>query len=203
MKAPCLQKQSTAACQRLQALLPRAVEGELDESQRARIARHADDCPECRGELGWQEALHEAIAAEPLRAPPPVYFEGVLAVVHQRMPLVRPGPVARRRPRIGRQAAASLFIYGLFLVSMTGFLFNSGRRGADELAHYGRSSLSAARVVASSAGRQARQLGVWVRGLGHVPGGLPLRKMSDVELAELGIVRSINSNDEITFYLRG
>jgi anti-sigma factor RsiW len=44
-------------CRRLEELLGRFLDGELDEQQSAWVARHLDDCPECRHKLAEFEAV--------------------------------------------------------------------------------------------------------------------------------------------------
>jgi len=71
----------------MQSLAPLAADGLLDESQRAKVIEHAKQCAECAESLAFQNGLHDALADGPLRAPPALYFEGVLAGIHRRMPV--------------------------------------------------------------------------------------------------------------------
>ncbi|MCX7017140.1 MAG: zf-HC2 domain-containing protein [Candidatus Sumerlaeota bacterium] len=98
----------SATCEKMQSLIPLAVDGDLDEAARARVLAHARSCRRCAEGLAAHSALRAAIGQNAEASPPPLYFEGVLAEIHRRMPMRIPAVVrpARRR-RIPPQTAAS------------------------------------------------------------------------------------------------
>ena len=77
------------SCGRMQSLIASSAEGELEESLRAKIREHTAECVDCAQAHAFCLRLQAEIESEPMESPPPVYFEGVLAEIHRRMP-VRP-----------------------------------------------------------------------------------------------------------------
>ena len=192
------------SCKKIQSLIPPAVEGELDESLRASIQDHTYTCPECQSALRIQEAIASELKAEPLRSPPPVYFEGVLEAIHQQMPVVAPRLGASRRRRLSRPAAASLFVYSLLFLS---FLSSALQVNWPDFR-----LLEIKREYLAFESRQERSVilsrdiafsGVWVQGLGFVPGSANLIKMSERQLAEYGITKKRTRSDRVIYEIKG
>ena len=105
-----------ASCARHHSLIVPAVDGEIHETDRDRLMRHLDACPDCTGAFEFQERLRTAIHEAPLPSPPPVYFEGVLAEIHRRMPQAPPRAFARPRRPLSSRAFATAFMAALVMV---------------------------------------------------------------------------------------
>lgn len=111
------------SCETVQSLLPDALRGGLDESARAGVLAHTGSCPDCARDREFAERIQSAIADDPLAAPPSLYFEGVLAEIHARMPASAPRSRTARRFRLQPQAAASccmLLLFCLWLAPLAG-----------------------------------------------------------------------------------
>ena len=136
-------------CDQIQSRIPLAAQGELDESARAEILDHASGCPSCQGALEFQTRLHGAMIEDPMAAPPPVYFEGVLEEIHRRMP-ARPQQYLPARRRFQPQTLATALVAALALLwvgagldsAMTGHLFTTASKP-------GQSRLSSATLAAT------------------------------------------------------
>jgi anti-sigma factor RsiW len=117
-------------CDRIQSLLPMAVDRTMDESSRAEILHHAQHCPVCQQTLHKQEKLSNLIHDAAQRQPPPLYFEGVLAEIHRKMPVQCTAKAWRQRHRRWEaQQAATAFVSALaaiWLFSIFGVFDSNG-----------------------------------------------------------------------------
>lgn len=104
------------SCDRVQSLLPEALRGMLDEGTRAEALRHADHCPACAEARRFHSRLHAALTLEPMAAPPPLYFEGVLEEIHRAMPLAPPRRAPVRRRLLRPQSMATAMVATLALI---------------------------------------------------------------------------------------
>lgn len=174
----------TERCDRIQSLIPLAARGDLDESARAEVARHAEACPHCAPCWQFQLRLQEALTQDPLAAPPPVYFEGMLEEIHRRMP-VRARSEAPRRRRIAPQHAATLMMAALAMLwvgaslgpAVTGLLPPLGFKGMGIHA-------AAPRMVAAAAPEKPLVL---IKGYGLVSTDSELLRMTPEMRRELGL----------------
>lgn len=177
--------------------LPDLAIGDLDESTRAEVLEHALDCEHCFAELRFQRTLTDAIEASPRTASPPVYFEGVLAEVHRRMPR-RAAPVVSvrrlRLPEIPKQAAATMgmMVLAAGWLSMlmtanspeeTWRVFENGKRGSGGAYHTG--AIASATSSNVNAFRNVEL--VWAPGLGLINADSGLLEMTADQLRELGL----------------
>jgi hypothetical protein len=171
--------------------------GDLDESARAEALEHVLDCEACFGELRFQRKLHDAIEGMPRTAPPPVYFEGVLAEVHRRMPRRAALVVSVRRlrlPEIPKQVAATMGMMclaaGWFSMLMTAdspeetiHVFENGSRGSS--GGYLSGSFASSRSNDPNTFRNVEL--VWAPGLGLINADSGLLEMTADQLRELGL----------------
>lgn len=112
--------------------LTAAAWGELDEHSRAELHAHLEQCPTCDAEHAFEHRLQRALTAQPAptAAPPPLYFEGMLAEIHRRMP-DRARAVPPRRWRRGEwRAHLGSAAMGLVLLLWLGAMGGSLRSGA-------------------------------------------------------------------------
>jgi len=156
-------------CHRIQSLIPSAAEGELDEGLRAKIADHTETCPACAAAWEFQSRLRTAVEDDPMASPPPLYFEGVLAEIHRRLPAALPVPRMRSwRLRFRRETLATALTGALLLIwfgagAGPGLWQSSGpsRRAAQAPAIAG-----AGQQMVEAASRQVASAVVWVEGVG-------------------------------------
>lgn len=84
----------------VQRRLPEAVDGELSPRERARVARHVDECPECgpmlRGLIGVRAALRAI--REPEEPDGASVVPGVLERLRRESDLEPPSAPGRARP---------------------------------------------------------------------------------------------------------
>ena len=175
----------------MQSLMPSAVEGELDESARAVVAAHTARCEACADAWSFYVRLREGLEGDPAAAPPPVYFEGVLAEIHRRM--LAPASSRPRRARISldRPQLASAVMSGLFAIWLLAGFANlmpdpkqSGAGGVE------RASVAPSRdreVLSAQVPRRPRL--VAVAGIGLVSEDSPILRMSSEMLEDLGLGR--------------
>lgn len=172
-------------CSKARSLIPAAIDRELDEASRARLAAHAADCPECRAERDFQTSLAEAIARRPMPAPPDLYFEGVLAEIHRRIPTTSPASRGRaRRRRVPREWFATAAVLAMALC-WAGLAADFGERDPGPA-----SRLAAAESAGGSPVRVSRPRAVAivaVQGIGLVSADSQLLQMPVAALRELGL----------------
>jgi hypothetical protein len=176
-------------CDRVQALLAEALEGCLDEALAADVLAHGRACPECaRLARFHSELLAARERGEASLTPPPVYFEGVLAELHRRLPRAgqaEPPRLRRRVSRRGLATAASWMLVGAwcFLAGheILGGAAQAGQRGMAagltrlERQGFARMSQAAPRLVA-------------LEGIGFVPENSPMLKFTPAQLRDLGLM---------------
>lgn len=105
-------------CERIQSLIAQVAENNCDETTRKEVTSHADHCRKCASALGFQRELNRAFSNAGNDAPPQLYFEGVLAEIHLKMPTPRvrhQSISAKRRYFIRRDLLADAVIAASFL----------------------------------------------------------------------------------------
>ena len=105
-------------CERIQSLIAQVAENECDETTRKEVTSHADHCRKCASALGFQRELNRAFNNAGNDAPPQLYFEGVLAEIHSKMPAPRvrhQSVSAKRRYFIRRDLLADAVVAASFL----------------------------------------------------------------------------------------
>jgi len=178
-----------SSCAKMHSLMPSAVEGELDESARAVVAAHTGRCEACADAWSFHVRLREGLEGDPAGAPPPVYFEGVLAEIHRRMPV--PVSLRPRRARISldRPQLASAVMSGLFAIwLLAGFAHRMPGPTRSAAGGVERASIapSGDREVLSAQVLRHPRL-VAVDGIGLVSEDSPILRMSSEMLGELGL----------------
>lgn len=156
----------SAFCGRNQTLIVAAVHGELDETAREDLRRHIERCDQCGAEWRFQSQMRDAMESSAAAGPPPLYFEGVLAEIHQRMP-VAPDAARRRRSlfTIRRESFASAVMTGLAALWLLGGLWESSAVQGFLSRGTARSS-SALMAAATPAQAVERATLVYIEGLG-------------------------------------
>jgi predicted anti-sigma-YlaC factor YlaD len=101
-------------CHGIQMRIADCFDGGVDESTRARVIEHSRSCGRCSAMLAFHAEL-QAVLEEVTPPAPEVYYEGVLAEVHRRLPAAAPRLRRLHRPRDRRRTAM------LAMVAMLGF----------------------------------------------------------------------------------
>ncbi|MBI3736679.1 zf-HC2 domain-containing protein [Candidatus Sumerlaeota bacterium] len=176
-------------CEKIHSLITRAADGELEEGLRAEIVAHARGCPLCAEAWNIQTRVDAALRRAPLAAPPPLYFEGVLAEVHRKMPDAPDRAAKFQKNRIQPQTLASGFMAALILLWLgvsvnfrIDFATSGGARtpaASSSLSRMASASANAPRMVASL---------VYVQGMGWISSNSELLKLPPSALRELGLV---------------
>ena len=127
MKNPIKRKRVFAKCdcERIQSLIAQVAENECDETTRREVTSHADQCRKCASALDFQRELNRAFNNAGIDSPPQLYFEGVLAEIHRKMPAPRvrhQSIPSKRRYFIRRDLLADAVIAACFL-----FFFGAGQ----------------------------------------------------------------------------
>lgn len=176
------------ACSRVQRLIPEAAEGNLDESLRAELFSHADVCNDCACALDLQIRLHREIATAPLAAPPALYFEGVLAQIHRKMPPVPGHAMGPSRRLLPPEAIpTAIMIAALALWFMTNLLpMLPERIGSDDKASASGGLFSRGARATSASLVAARRI-VLVQGFGGVSVDSGIFDLSAETLEEIGM----------------
>lgn len=169
------------SCDQFRPLIAQAVQGELDESTRAEVLGHAGACPECADCLRFQTRLHAAITQDPAASPPPVYFEGVLAEIHRKMPVL-PARRALRCRRLEPQVVATAMLAALLFIWIGAGVITSLPTGARPGTN--RPQDRALQVASVPAPPRPMML---VKGYGLVLADSELVKMSPAQRRELGL----------------
>ena len=170
-------------CDRIQSSLCDAAQGELHEGLRAEILAHARQCGECAAALEFGERLRAAIEAAPLREPPSLYFEGVLAGIHRRMPAMPARWMTRRRFALRRESLATALTAALLLIWIGAGVTGGGNNPAKTAPASERASLGSG--VQATAAAQTRL--IVIRGIGLVQANAETLRMLDKTWRELGM----------------
>lgn len=166
----------------VQSLIPDYVRGTLDETTRAEIARHTRQCAECQGELDFQRRLGAAFEREPLNAPPPVYFEGMLEEIHRKLPPWVPQKrLVRRKDYLSGMAtgmvAALVILWAISVIPW---------RGGDGTTNPSFIERHRAQMIASRESYREPTRLVFAEGRGIVDSKSEIMKYTSQQLAELG-----------------
>ncbi|MCX7044546.1 MAG: hypothetical protein NTX50_03535 [Candidatus Sumerlaeota bacterium] len=171
-------------CDKIQSSLSDAVQGELHEGLRAEILAHARQCGECAEALEFSERLRAAIEAAPLKEPPALYFEGVLAQIHRRMPAMPARGMARRqRFVLRRETFATALTAALLLIWFGAGFMGSGGNAARNARDSGR--YSPGNAAQASAAAPTRLMAI--RGIGLVQANAETLKLLGRTWRELGM----------------
>lgn len=107
------------ACRRIDPLLEPYVDGELGDTDRARVRRHTARCARCTGQLALTERVRSDLRALPVEPCPERVSAAALAHARrfgwQRDSSPAPAPAKRWRPALALAAALALAVLGLFL----------------------------------------------------------------------------------------
>jgi anti-sigma factor RsiW len=180
-------------CSKIQSLVPLAMDGDVDEHVRAKILAHVAGCPACAEAFQFHLDLRGAIENGPASSPPAVYFEGVLAEIHRRLPTaprdIQTTPRRRIQPHsIASAAAAALAL--IWVGAVLGPRIPERAEPGQGVAPAGRFTSSRAVSAIGESVQTAVALAA-VQGIGLVRADSPILRMPSEMRRELGLPSAI------------
>ena len=107
----------TLSCETIEPLLSLYADGMASPEEGRRVEAHLPTCPDCRENLSWMQATHQALAARPIVAPPPELHSRIAFAIAASS--AAPGGLHSVRSFVLRPsvyaAAASLTVLGVVL----------------------------------------------------------------------------------------